>query len=42
MNLHYDRPILLLQHMLWHEGDYHGHMTLALKVPGRHPQALRF
>jgi hypothetical protein len=21
MNLHYDHPILLLQHMLWHEGD---------------------
>jgi len=20
MNLHYDHPILLLQHMIWHEG----------------------
>src|SRR5207302_9709139 len=24
MNLHYDHPILLLQHMLWHEGYHHG------------------
>jgi uncharacterized damage-inducible protein DinB len=26
MNLHYDHPILLLQHMLWHEGYHHGQM----------------
>src|SRR5260370_10984329 len=31
MNLHYDHPILLLQHMVWHEGYHHGHMKLALK-----------
>ena len=36
MNLHYDHPILLLQHMLWHEGYHHGQMKLALKVAG-HP-----
>jgi hypothetical protein len=30
MNLHYDHPILLLQHMLWHEGYHHGQMKLAL------------
>src|SRR5580698_4119264 len=24
MNLHYDHPILLLQHMIWHEGYHHG------------------
>ena len=35
MNLHYDHPILLLQHMLWHEGYHHGQMKLALKVTGR-------
>jgi uncharacterized damage-inducible protein DinB len=35
MNLHYDHPILLLQHMLWHEGYHHGQMKLALKVVGR-------
>jgi uncharacterized damage-inducible protein DinB len=35
MNLHYDHPILLLQHMLWHEGYHHGQMKLALKLVGR-------
>jgi hypothetical protein len=35
MNLHYDHPILLLQHMLWHEGYHHGQIKLALKVVGR-------
>ena len=35
MNLHYDHPILFLQHMLWHEGYHHGQMKLALKVAGR-------
>lgn len=35
MNLHYDHPILLLQHMLWHEGYHHGQIKLALKVTGR-------
>ena len=36
MDLHYDHPILLLQHMLWHEGYHHGQMKLALKMAG-HP-----
>ena len=36
MNLHYDHPILLLQHMVWHEGYHHGQIKLALKVAG-HP-----
>jgi len=35
MNLHYDHPILLLQHMLWHEGYHHGQIKLALKLIGR-------
>jgi len=35
MNLHYDRPILLLQQMLWHEGYHHGQIKLALKAAGR-------
>jgi len=35
MNLHYDHPILLLQHMLWHEGYHHGQIKLALKVARR-------
>ena len=35
MDLHYDHPILLLQHMVWHEGYHHGQVKLALKVSGR-------
>ena len=35
MNVHYDHPILLLQHMLWHEGYHHGQIKLALKLAGR-------
>ena len=35
MNLHYDHPILLLQHMIWHEGYHHGQIKLALKATGR-------
>ena len=35
MDLHYDHPILLLQHMTWHEGYHHGQMKLALKMAGR-------
>lgn len=34
--LHYDHPILLLQHMIWHEGYHHGQIKLALKLAG-HP-----
>ena len=34
MNLHYDHPILLLQHMIWHDGYHHGQMKLALKLAG--------
>jgi len=38
MDLHYDHPILLLQHMVWHEGYHHGQIKLALKLAG-HPLA---
>jgi uncharacterized damage-inducible protein DinB len=34
MQIHYDHPILLLQHMLWHEGYHHGQIKLALKMAG--------
>lgn len=34
MDTHYDHPILLLQHMLWHEGYHHGQIKLALKMAG--------
>jgi uncharacterized damage-inducible protein DinB len=36
MALHYDHPILFLQHMIWHEGYHHGQIKLALKLTG-HP-----
>jgi len=35
MDQHYDHPILLLQHMLWHEGYHHGQIKLVLKLAGR-------
>jgi uncharacterized damage-inducible protein DinB len=35
MDLHYDHPILLLQHMIWHEGYHHGQIKLALKLADR-------
>jgi len=35
MNIHYDHPILFLQHMLWHGGYHHGQIKLALKAAGR-------
>jgi uncharacterized damage-inducible protein DinB len=35
MDKHYDHPILLLQHMVWHEGYHHGQMKLALKIAGK-------
>ncbi len=34
MDVHYDHPILMLQHMIWHEGYHHGQMKLALKLAG--------
>jgi uncharacterized damage-inducible protein DinB len=36
LDVHYDHPILLLQHMIWHEGYHHGQIKLALKLAG-HP-----
>ena len=36
MDRHYDHPLLLLQHMVWHEGYHHGQIKLALKLAG-HP-----
>lgn len=34
MDVHYDHPILMLQHMIWHEGYHHGQIKLALKLAG--------
>jgi uncharacterized damage-inducible protein DinB len=35
MDRHYDHPILMLQHLIWHEGYHHGQIKLALKIAGR-------
>jgi uncharacterized damage-inducible protein DinB len=35
MNMHYDHPILMFQHMIWHEGYHHGQVKLVLKMCGR-------
>ena len=34
MQVHYDHPILFLQHMVWHEGYHHGQIKLALQSAG--------
>ncbi|MEY4093311.1 MAG: hypothetical protein RLZZ53_510 [Acidobacteriota bacterium] len=34
MDRHYDHPILLLQHFIWHEGYHHGQIKLVLKQNG--------
>lgn len=35
MDRHYDHPILMFQHLIWHEGYHHGQVKLALKAAGR-------
>jgi uncharacterized damage-inducible protein DinB len=35
MDRHYDHPILMLQHLIWHEGYHHGQIKLTLKLAGR-------
>lgn len=35
LDTHYDHPILMLQHLIWHEGYHHGQIKLALKLAGR-------
>lgn len=34
MDRHYDHPVLMLQHLIWHEGYHHGQIKLALKQAG--------
>jgi uncharacterized damage-inducible protein DinB len=34
LEMHYDHPILMLQHLIWHEGYHHGQMKLVLKRAG--------
>lgn len=35
MKIHYDHPLLMLQHLIWHEGYHHGQIKLTLKMAGR-------
>jgi len=35
MDRHYDHPILMLQHFIWHEGYHHGQIKLVLKQNGQ-------
>lgn len=35
MDVHYDHPILMFQHLIWHEGYHHAQIKLALKAAGR-------
>ena len=35
MQRHYDHPLLMLQHMIWHEGYHQGQIKLTLKLAGR-------
>jgi uncharacterized damage-inducible protein DinB len=32
--IHYDHPMLMIQHLIWHEGYHHGQIKLALKAAG--------
>ena len=41
MDTHYDHPILMLQHLIWHEGYHHGQIKLALKIAGRPISTMR-
>ena len=34
MDRHYDHQILMLQHLIWHEGYHHGQIKLTLKLHG--------
>ena len=34
MDRYYDHPILMLQHLVWHEGYHHGQVKLAIKAAG--------
>ena len=35
MQMHYDHPLLMLQHLIWHEGYHQGQIKLTLKLAGR-------
>jgi uncharacterized damage-inducible protein DinB len=35
MDVHFDHPILMLQHLIWHDAYHHGQIKLTLKLAGR-------
>ncbi len=35
MERQYDHPILMIQHLIWHERYHHGQVKLALKMARR-------
>jgi uncharacterized damage-inducible protein DinB len=35
MEVHYDHPILMYHHLLWHDAYHHGQIKAALKLAGR-------
>ena len=36
MDRHFDHPILMFQHLIWHDAYHHGQIKLTLKLAGRH------
>lgn len=34
MDMHFDHPLLAIQHLIWHEGYHYGQIKLALKLSG--------
>lgn len=34
MDHHYDHPLLMIQHLLWHDAYHHGQIKLALRAAG--------
>jgi uncharacterized damage-inducible protein DinB len=35
MDRHFDHPILMFQHLIWHDAYHHGQIKLTLKLAGR-------
>jgi uncharacterized damage-inducible protein DinB len=35
MDRHFDHPVLMLQHLIWHDAYHHGQIKLTLKLAGR-------
>jgi uncharacterized damage-inducible protein DinB len=35
MDRHFDHPLLMIQHLIWHDAYHHGQIKLTLKLAGR-------